>query len=262
MASIVRLSWIPRSLASVVLVASPLLACEATPGSDSGGSSSSGEPTTGPGEASSTGVSTTGSSSESSAQGTVADDSSTGTTATGTDTEGPAPVPICEGGDCFVECTQELQLEDEQGNACSCVTAAVPPEWVWCNDELPFGCEDDYTCILEGLRDGILGRYSWGWSVKDEGGESVFLELVGPGRARAFETSFEERACCGVQSRDTGVYHAVFDLPAADDPFWEACLAMAPEIDPDALSIPGCLLPDALRVGECTGEHLTECPAG
>jgi hypothetical protein len=261
MASSIRLSWIPRSLASV-LVASPLLACEATPGSNPGGSSSSGEPTTGPDEAaSSTGVSTPGSSSESSTQGTVADDSGTGTTSTSTDTEDPAPVPICESNDCSVECTQELQLEDEQGNACTCITAAVPPEWVWCNEELPFGC-GGYTCILESLRDGVLGRYSWGWSVKDEGGMSVFLEVVAPGRARALETTFEELACCGLQSRDTGVYHAVFDLPAADDPFWEACLAMAPEIDPDALSIPDCLLPDALRVGECTGEHLTECPAG
>lgn len=248
-----------RPLVAFVVAITPLAACPSDPGADSGGTSSSTADATDPGGS----TTTAGSSSEGSTS-SVVDDTGTSTgpgdTDTETDTEGPPPELTCQSNACFSQCTQELATTDDLGQACTCTTEAVPPEWVWC--ELPWQqCDNDYVCILEGLRDGVVGRYAWSYVEEDVGGESVFLELLEPGRARAIVSTFDELACCGVQSTDTGQYLTVFELPAADDPYWEMCLALAPEIelfDP----APSCLRPESLRVGECSGEQLVECPPG
>jgi hypothetical protein len=250
-----------RSFVVLALAATPLIACQSTPDTNPGdGSSSSGGPTTGSGETTAT---TATSSSSGASTGAVVDDSgtSTGTSDTGTSTEGPEPEPVCRVDACFEQCTQELHPEMAKDPACTCVTQAVPAEWVECN--LPSGCGglNDYTCILEGLRDGVTGRYIWSYIEPDTGGETVAIDVVEPGRARALVSTFMEFACCGVQSTDAGQYHFLFDLPAPDDPRWETCLALAPEIEP-TYPVPDCLRPEELRVGECTEERLSECPAG
>ena len=185
-------------------------------------------------------------------------DESSGTTVGATDT-GDEPAPVeCGGGTCWIECTRLVDFGDD--DVCSCESPAAAPDVMGsCDPATPCGSPvEDAACMVQAIRYGIPGQYAWDYIVFDEGGETVTIEVLEPGRARGTVSSFEENACCGA-SQDERRHYYPFDLAPVDDASWDACLAsLAPDANTDPP--PDCLRPNNLSFSRCDSTPLDACP--
>lgn len=234
---------------------SPSADGESSTAGTGGGSSSESAPSDDGASTSSGGF---GESSSGHADSSSSDDGTTGI---------PNPDPVCGPSQCGLVCIDRKYPEEEPGDLCSCEVTVMPPEgFPTC--ELPELCggpdSHAFLCVVQALRYGVVGTVGWHVQQKDVGGRTILLQILGPGRAQAIETSFDERACCDFASVDD--YRSVypFDLAAADHPFWLQCIQAAQAYDPDepdyGLEIPMCIEPDFLAKS-CGDAPLDRCPA-
>ena len=180
--------------------------------------------------------------------------SSSGTAGTGesTGSDTGEPPPDCSFGTCVTACSGTT-LEEGAGGRCECDSEPTPPGYVGCDLEEPCGTGDT-VCVIESIRDGVVGRYRLEPSSFD-GTYILDYEVFAPGRARVHEFGWTHDCCGGVGVNVSGRHHHVQDTLAADDPAWDDCIA---NLDPG--TVPTCLDPDVLLIGACEPIDV-ECPA-
>ena len=169
------------------------------------------------------------------------------------DSEEPEEPAVCLVSDCIQRCEWIERHDLEDGSTCGCTVLREPEDYVSC--DLPTPCGGDPLCAVESIRDGIVGRYR----LESSGGRDTYVlevEVLAPGRARAWSLSSSQDCCDGTRADEFGTYHNPQDVMPRDDPQWEECIT---KLDSPAVDIPPCLVPNVLLVGACE-PPLTECP--
>jgi hypothetical protein len=192
--------------------------------------------------------------------GTISASASDGSDGDSTGSTGGAHPVECSSGTCIKVCTQLWDFEDPQGATCSCEKKAVVDGYLEC--ELPVPCEaDDYLCIVQAIRWGVVGSYSWGYFIEDQGGETATIQVLAPGLVRGTVSSLVESACCqGTISKDQNIFVLPGHVDPPDAPSWQGCLASLHDYDEGHDALPPCVHPGELTGAQCVGGLLTECP--
>ena len=167
--------------------------------------------------------------------------------------EEPVEPAACLVSDCIERCEWLERYELGDGTTCSCSVLREPEDYTSC--DLPDPCGGDRLCMVESIRDGVVGHYRLE-SGNERDAFVLEVEVLGPGRARASTRGTTQDCCDGSQVNEFGTYYNPQDVLPPDAPDWDECIT---KLDSPLVDIPPCLLPHVLLVGACE-PPLTECP--